>query len=300
MINGLWLVLLAIAVLQLAGCASAPTIDIEELQLGSVREAFAEQHEKQAREHESSGSLRLALQEWSAISAVFPEASEPRAQIERLQRLITLKVAKYQRTAATALTKADYAGARLYYLKTLALQPDNRDAIASLKKLEVKSGYSRLAKAPKLSGKVVQAYELPGESSDGKAVGAIAEPVKSSSPAGAAQAKFHATVASPSAKGNLKLALRYLSEKKHEAALAHFLLARKHKEASTQVLNKHIAYTRGVLAEQHYDIGVSAFRAASYDLAVVEFKKALEYNPQHQKARLYLGSATEMQTRLTP
>jgi hypothetical protein len=43
---------------------------------------------------------------------------------------------------------------------------------------------------------------------------------------------------------------------------------------------------------------VSAFRAAQYDQAVVEFGKALEYEPGHQKARLYLTSARELGMRL--
>ena len=80
--------------------------------------------------------------------------------------------------------------------------------------------------------------------------------------------------------------------------MEHFIRAKKAAEAPAEVLDKHITEMRGVLAERHYDIGVSAFRAARYDQAVAEFAIALKYNPGHQKARLYLGSSRELQTRL--
>jgi tetratricopeptide (TPR) repeat protein len=295
-----WIVALWIASWQLAGCTAAPTINVEEWYSGPAKQAFAEKHEKLARGYEFSGSLRLALQEWFAISAVFPDASEPQTQIERLQQMIASRIEKHQRLAQLALVKSDYANAQLQLLKVLALKPDDQDAVKALKSLVTKVGYARLASAPKVSDKVTQAYQAPATSSNDKVVPEIIELEQSSGLMSDAQANSHPPADDSGGESNLELGLRYLSDKQYEAALARFLLARKLKQVPEGVLNKHIVYTRNVLAEQHYDNGVSAFRMASYDLAVSEFKKALEYNPQHQKARLYLGSASEMQTRLAP
>ena len=294
-----WIVTLGVIAIQFAGCATAPTIDVENGSLMSVKKGFAEKHERMARGYESSGSLRRALEEWRAISAVFPEASEPKVEIERLLQLISDRTTKHERRAKAALVKSDYDKARMRFLKMLALQPDNWEAIRALKKLEVKAGYARLASAPKVSSQVVQTYAAPTINTNSQAE---ISTVNLKHPTGsAASVQLIPSPANSSRnESNLKRALRYLSKKQYDTALAHFLLAREHKEASEDVLNKHIAYTRAVLAEQHYDNGVSAFRMASYDLAVAEFKKALEYNPQHQKARLYMRSASELQVRLAP
>jgi len=295
-----WVFALGVTAMQLAGCTTAPTIDFENGLLGSVKKGFAEKHEKLARDYESNGSLRLALEEWRAISAVSPDVSDPQIEIERLQQVISLRIAKHKRVAEVALKKPDYANAQLQFLKVLALQPGNQDAIRALKQLEAKTGYARLASAPKVSGKVIQAYGAPAINSNRKAGIEIVNLERPSGPATVVQMTPTPPADSSGSESNLSLALRYLSEKQYDKALAHLLLARKLKEASAGVLNRHIAYTRNVLAEQHYDNGVSAFRMASYNLAVVEFKKALEYDPQHQKAGLYLRSASEMQVRLAP
>ena len=297
MIARRWLVTLGILASQFAGCAATPPVEIEEWQIASSRHAFMAQREEVARQHESSGALRLALQDWSAIGAVAPEDPQPRAQIERLQKAITAKVAKHRRAAATARSRGDYAGAKQHYLKILALQPDNRDAIARLRKLEVNAGYGRLASAPKISDAPVQAYELPQKSAAKTATGVAAEserPVQIT----VVQPPPSAAKTGDGKAENLKLARRYLSEKNYDAALVHFLRAQKNQEGPEKEVERQIVRVRSVLAEQHYDRGVSAFRAANYDRAVTEFKKALEYDPQHQKARLYLSSASEMQSRL--
>ncbi|MGD8930983.1 MAG: tetratricopeptide repeat protein, partial [Chromatiales bacterium] len=185
--------------------------------------------------------------------------------------------------------------AQLIYLKALAIQPDNQDVIQKLKKLEARIGYARLASAPRVSGTAVHTGYDPTGIPNTKAMIGIEDqkPAKSSG-----QIDAHPSPNGSKGTTNLDAGLIKLREKQYAAALDHFILAKKLKEASDEVIQKHIADTRTLLAEQHYEKGVSAFRMANYELAVTEFNKALEYDPQNQKVRLYLSSAREMQMRL--
>jgi tetratricopeptide (TPR) repeat protein len=56
-------------------------------------------------------------------------------------------------------------------------------------------------------------------------------------------------------------------------------------------IDAQIAKLRSLLAEQHYERGVAAFRAARYRDAIGEFNQALQYQPDHHKARIYRSSA---------
>lgn len=297
MIGRYWIIALGIAALQLGGCGTAPALDTDYWSSGATKREFVQKHKQMARSYESDGSLQHALQEWLIISAVVPVASEPRTEVDRLEKLIASAVRKQQFAAKAAIAKSDYGRAQLQLLKILALQPDNPHAFGELKKLELRRTYAGLARAPKVSGKAIQAYAVPrmrpGESKDGSSDSGNA-------PGSIGNAKKTPPVGSSGGKGNLQLALGHLSNREYEAALERFMLAQKLKEAPAPILEKHIADMRSALAERHYDNGVSAFRAARYDQAVSEFKKALGYDPEHQKARLYLGSASELQMRMEP
>jgi tetratricopeptide (TPR) repeat protein len=261
-----WIIPLTIAALYLGGCTATPQRSL------IAKWDFVREHEQLARSYESDGSFQHALQEWLIISAVIPDALEPQTEIGRLERVITERVTRYLQAAKAALARSDYAGAQLQLLKVLALQPDNQEAIGKLRKLEARRAYNRLAHAPKVSRKVIRTYKAPTEQPMGKA----------------------------GEKSNLKQALLHLSNEQYEAALERFILARKLEEASDNVLEEYIINTRNTLAEQHYDKGVIAFRATRYSQAVVEFKMSLKYNLGHQKARLYLETASELQTRMAP
>ena len=200
--------------------------------------------------------------------------------------------------ARSAAEKYDYQRAQLYHLKTLALQPDNAEAIGELKKLEMRRAYGGLAQVPKVSRNAVRAYAESAGAPDAQYdLGAT-----DAAPASAKEVQKTAveTGSGDQGRGNLKMALQHLSNREYEAALRRFKLAQEKKEAPAPILEKHITEMQNLLAEQHYDNGVSAFRAARYELAVSEFKKALSYDPEHQKARLYLGSASELQMRKAP
>jgi tetratricopeptide (TPR) repeat protein len=287
-----WIFLVWIAIFQLLGCSTVSTVGVDQ---GSERAAFVKKHAALARDYESSGALHLALQEWLAVSAVLPGAPDPDKEIKRLRKSISAKVAIYERLADISIAKSDYDTAQLKYLKALAVQPDNQGVIQRLKKLDAKIGYAGLASIPRASGTAPHADYEPTRSPNTKVMIGIEEQKPATS---SGQIITHPSPNDSEGTANLDIGLKKLREKQYAAALDHFMLAKKLKETSDEVINKHIAAARKLIAEQHYAKGVSAFRMASYELAVTEFKKALEYDPQNQKARLYLGSAREMQMRL--
>lgn len=284
--------------LQIGACTSPPSMDADYWAAESSKREFVKKHERLARKHESTGALQRARQEWLIISAVIPQSSEPRIEIDRLDKAIAAAVRRHQSTARSAAARHDYQRAQLYHLKTLALQPDNAEAIGKLKKLEMRRAYGGLAQAPKVSRNAVRAYvestDTPDARYDLGARDAAPTPGKG------VEKTAVETSRGVQGRGNLELALRHLSNREYEAALRRFKLAQEQKEAPAPILEKHITEMQDLLAEQHYDNGVSAFRSARYELAVSEFKKALSYDPEHQKARLYLGSASELQMRKAP
>ena len=94
---------------------------------------------------------------------------------------------------------------------------------------------------------------------------------------------------------NFQRGLTHLSSEEYEQALHYLLIAQKKSEKSPEIIDIYLLKTRQALANQHYDQGVTAFRAELYDKAVEEFEQALEYVPDHQKARFYHSSAKALQ-----
>lgn len=293
-----WGILLGVAILPFIGCSSVPSSYTEDWSSVEAKRVFVTERKELARGYESNESLQTALQEWFVISAVIPENSEPRTEIDRLEKEILKRVKRHREAAKSALAKKNYQRAKLHYLKILALQPDNQDVIRELKQLEAKLSYARLTRTPKITNKLVQGYAAPSAQVTSKVAGD--NPNRPPGEVSDGQAHKASTVESYRRKDNLRLALGSLSKQEYQVALEYFIRARKLGEAPASLLEKYITDTRYILAERHYDQGVAVFRAARYEQAIKEFQKALKYNPDHRKARLYLGNADEMRMRLAP
>jgi tetratricopeptide (TPR) repeat protein len=290
------------ALFLLGGCKAMPTQPMGGGFFGSGQRAFISDRERRAHNYESEGALRLALNEWLVISAVSPDAPDVTSQIARLEEAIASRAQAHKKQAQKALARGDLVAAQLSMLKALALQPTDRDAKHRLKDLERLRARARIESAPKIAtSRKANGYSTVRlDSSTRRAEKGV----------GGAAPKEGARVEEKTGKqrpgttiekdGNFRLALRLLSNKEYEAALKHFILASQAAEAPEAALQKHIAETRNALAEQFYDSGVGAFRRGFYDEAASLFLKALEFNPDNQKARLYLSSAQELQARKIP
>lgn len=296
------IILVGLTAVALYGCNSSQVKVPDGLTLNTTRSDFIRTSEKKAREYEVAGALREAQREWLIIDAAMGGgSSSARAEAARLGRAAKARAKRHLKSAKAAKKRSDFRRAKLELLKVLALKPDDAEAIKMLKTLERRRSYASLAAAPRVSDIVqneVDVYTAPSMQSKNHKGGIgmrnSGRPVARSSPANRGKSKTAAR--SPKVSGtNFRRGLTHLSRNEYELALKFFVVAEKHGEGPAEDLDKYLAETRKLLADQHYNQGVVAFRAAHYDRAVNEFALALEYSPGHRKARFYHSSAKTLQ-----
>jgi len=286
---------LGIAAFSLSGCSThIPTL-IDFRGTGSAQ-AAAEEHQRFAASYEAQGQWANALREWRIAHALEPSAQRPLEQAKRLEAQIAKSAQRHYRAATAARAAGNTRAARLAALRTLALKPDHAEAMALLRSLESNAVRTRLAAAPKRSKRPSAPYMLesgdPGEPAAPVPTVTLRSAYPEKSTRGEVQGTLKAGTGEPT---NLRLGLDALSRNELRKALSYFKAAKQRQEAPPDVLDKHVKETHRALADRHYSAGVAKFRASRYGDAAVEFKRALEYDPGHSKARLYLSSATKLQ-----
>lgn len=228
-------------------------------------------------------------------------SSSARAEAARLGRAAKSRAKKHLKSAKAAKKRSDFRRAELELLKVLALKPDDAEAIKMLKTLERRRSYASLAAAPRVSDIVqneVDVYTTPSmQSKNHKGSNRMRNGGGTVTRSPPGNRKMSKTIARSSQVSgtNFRRGLTHLSRDEYELALKSFVSAEKHGEGPAEDLDRYLAETRELLADQHYKQGVVAFRAAHYDRAVSEFALALEYSPGHQKARFYHSSAKTLQ-----
>ena len=290
----------ALFVTFLSGCTSSPEKLYDYLDLNALNKKFVKTHEQMARKYEAEGALNDARREWQLIAAVQqPEVSLAQNEISRLERKAALRVKEHLTAARRAERRADYKAARLELLKALALEPDNVSAIKKIKALEVGRSYATLALVPRVSDIVeseVEVYTAPHVHTwnDNNGSSLSVEGKARNARVMLSKEQTKKSVRKSRAKGgenNFQRGVTHFSRKEYKLALQYFLIARNKDEGEREILDDYLVRTRQALASQHYNQGVVAFRAARYDQAVDEFEQALEYAPEHKKARFYHSSA---------
>ena len=88
--------------------------------------------------HEMQGDLQRALFEYRLAKTVSPLKGYIQEHIKRVEREIEKRTASLMRQAERAVGRGDEKGARAHYLELLGLQPENRLALAALRKLDKK------------------------------------------------------------------------------------------------------------------------------------------------------------------
>jgi tetratricopeptide (TPR) repeat protein len=292
--------LFAIAV---SGCSSPAMYSSEYSNLNTVKSEFIKTHEQNARKYESDGALNEAWREWKIIDAIRASETFPvRVEIVRLERMMALRVKDHLDAALMAEEKADYKTAETEFLKALALKPDNTQAVSKLKSMVSRRSYAKLALAPHVSdaiengadvylGPDVRSETDKGNSNSAAKTGSNPLPL----PSGKSVYQNEQELEIKGETNNFQRGLTHLSRKEYKQALHYLLIAQKKSEKSQEIIDIYLLKTRQTLAKQHYDQGVTAFRAELYDEAVEEFEQALEYVPDHHKARFYHSSAKALQ-----
>lgn len=85
---------------------------------------------------ELQGKLIEARREWRYVSAAAPKDEESRAHIADLDELIEKRKAEYLGEGDAALAKGQTKQAQAAYLKLLALDPADEDAVSRLRKID--------------------------------------------------------------------------------------------------------------------------------------------------------------------
>ncbi len=89
-----------------------------------------------ARDLELKGKLLEARREWRYVSAADPKDEESRERIAEITETIDARKAEYFKEGETALAKGQNKQAQAAFLKVLALDPSDEDAVARLRKID--------------------------------------------------------------------------------------------------------------------------------------------------------------------
>lgn len=286
---------LSIAAFAVSGCSTniPRLIDFRE---SSSAQAAAEEHQRFAANYEAQGQWANALREWRIVHALSPRAQRPLAEVERLEAQIAKATQRHYRAAVAARAAGNARAARLAALRALAENPDHVQAMELLRALESTSIRARLAAAPTRSNRPSEPYALEADDFAQRVAPVSTAILPSTEPEKAIRGEAQSTAKTDVGKGNnLTRALDALSSDDLRTALRYFQASKQLQEAPEAILDRHIEETRHALADRYYKAGVAKFRASRYRDAAVEFRRALEYDPAHSKARLYLSSATKLQ-----
>lgn len=267
-----------------------------------VRQELIEEHRMRAMAREAEGGLRGALEEWRVVEALAPESEEAHEKIRSLRRRIDARVKFHMTTATDALRRDDMRNARLHLLKALALKPSNKSTADLLRKIEnrqVAANFAKSSTEPRIigSGETIDPYSSPSpgrgypEEHDRSAhdygqegVAVLGEPTGSVDRGAGSKATRAA---------HLRLAAIYRAEGRLEKALEHLLKAKEQEKAANGEVDRYIAETKAALAEQYYREGVQSFRS-DLDQSIQAFERALDYDPEHERAKHYLSTASRL------
>jgi hypothetical protein len=144
-------------VLLLSACSLLPTGCAREVRMdegmSGIRGAYGDAKTwlRAAEGHEAQGDLQRALFEYRLAKTVSRRDAPIVQAIERVQKQIEARTGKLSREAKNAVVQDKRSTARRIYLEILSLQPDNRAALAALRKLEEGDSLRALEKKVALS-----------------------------------------------------------------------------------------------------------------------------------------------------
>lgn len=261
-----------------------------------------EEHRMRAMAREAEGDLRGALEEWRVVAALAPDLEESHEKIHALERRIDARVTFHMTTATAALRHGRIRNARIHLLKALALKPGKKSAADRLREIEsrqVAANFAKSSREPRIAARreTIDPYSSPSggrgypedheRSAHDHGQEGVAVPVEPTVPV-EDSAGGKATRAA-----HLRLAAIYRAEDKLEKALEHLLKAKEQGKATNGEIDRYIAETKAALAEQFYREGVHSFRS-NLEQSIQAFERALDYAPEHERARHYLSTASRL------
>lgn len=267
--------------------------------------ASSPSREKLAASYQEQGRYAEALLQWKILLTTHPGDTRYETRVRQTEEQIDKLATQHQRAGIAALDKSDFSTARHELLAALALDPKRTEVLDSLRRIE----YDRVwriqsAKLEKLKvtedrktagvGEQERSYLELGAMMfrEGDYNGAIRE----------IQKYLNSYPGDPQAKKLIsevyaKLAAQQRQQGQLQNALSNVEQAKRFNSESAPANRKAEQEMRTALAGEYYEKGLRALRS-DLKLAIESFEKALEYNPQHSKAREKLADAQRMQKKL--
>lgn len=261
-------------------------------------------HEKLAASYIEQGRYADALLQWKILNTLRPDDSRYATRLRQTQEQIATLATQHQRTGVSALDKGDFTTARHELLAALALDPTRVEVLDSLRRIEFDRVWRiQSAKLEKLKvsedrkttnvGEQERSYLELGASMlrEGDYTGAVRE----------IQKYLNSYPSDAQAKKLISDAYAKLASQQRQQGMLHNALANveqaKRFSTDSGANRKAEQELRNSLADEYYEKGLRALRN-DLKLAIESFEKALEYNPQHSKARTKLSDAQRMQKKL--
>ncbi|MBT4519721.1 MAG: hypothetical protein HOC23_06925 [Halieaceae bacterium] len=248
---------------------------------------YVEQQKASARALENQGRFAESLSRWRSLLALdLPGAEVPDA-IDKLERIISTKVAHAWREAEAAYTREDNRRGDTWMLKVLALEPGSEKARrrlaasksvrnrAQLDKKSSQETQQRLVRERRAPGGINHTLEALKKQHDYAGMLAVGRAMEGPPDTQSTELLYHA---------NLALADQAEQSNNLEAALTHLQAALILKPHSDDPLASRVHNIRGKLSTVWYRQGI---QLVNVDLtqAIAALEKSLSYNADNQAAQ---------------
>ena len=255
-----------------------------------------------------------SLTQWKILRTIQPDNVEFKNRIRVLEVLIKRRSKMHLNHGREAIKRNDYKTAELSLLKALALNPRHTKALTLLKKIEagrvenIQQAKTRRLKKKQLAKlhQDLDSYQTISNNTQeqfylemglslfqkGDWSGSIREIEKYLS-INEHDQKAKNTVA----KSHFKLSRRFESRGHLEPAIQHLKDGMKHTKRVTEEQIEKLTELKITLSENFYINGVKTYRS-DIKQAILYWERAIDYNPNHFKAKNRLAKANQMQKNL--
>ena len=256
-----------------------------------------------------------SLTQWKILRTINPDNVEYQNRIRVLKVLIKRRSKIHLTNGRDAIKRNDFKTAETSLLKVLALNPRHSKALTMLKKIEasrvenIQQTKTRRLKKKQLAklNQDIESSQIVSSNSQeqfylemgldlyqkGDWSGSIREIEKYLS-INEHDQKAKNTVA----KSHFKLSRRFESRGHLEPAIQHLKDGMKYSERVTDEQIEKLASLKINLSENFYKNGVKTYRN-DINQAILYWERAIDYNPNHFKAKNRLAKATQMQRNLS-
>lgn len=313
-------VVVLLITLLLVACAELPKLEFRDIP------ASINARKLKAVTLKEQGHLAEALLEWKILNLLRPDDNAVLYELKATKAAIDRRVGAHITAASEAANEGHADVAYIYYLKALALDPNNGEALDQLRAIEAKRVRDVQQRNTKvlLERRKIASQRSPAKDPAKDRVETYAQVVTQQAipeknkhlESGVAffkQADYASSIAELNeyyslypnnsvakkylAEAHLKVANSYQQKGDLLAALSHLQKARLYHEGEKVELDSAIEQIKKQLADRYYEAGLRIYRG-DVAKAIDYWKRSLSYNANHVKAKLYLQRGITMKKNL--